>query len=132
MIAEQFPEPRRVNYVPATDEPDEDGVLDVGFYKGKLKDGRPYRAECWRMDELVMLTVMFSSIGLERKRRPGLATLLTKEKIVKFRSQVRRLQCHKTFDDVNNPVWAINLPLGENAELQIKLQPYRLVKELEK
>ena len=35
-------------------------MQDVGYYNGKLSDGRAYRLECWRMDDMLMLTVMFS------------------------------------------------------------------------
>ena len=47
MLIKKFPVPCRVDYVPSPYEPDEDGVQDVGYYNGKLSDGRAYRLECW-------------------------------------------------------------------------------------
>ena len=69
MLIKKFPVPCRVDYVPSPYEPDEDGVQDVGYYNGKLSDGRAYRLECWRMDDMLMLTVMFSDRCLEGYRR---------------------------------------------------------------
>ena len=63
MLIKKFPVPCRVDYVPSPYEPDEDGVQDVGYYNGRLSDGRAYRLECWRMDDMLMLTVMFSDRG---------------------------------------------------------------------
>ena len=40
MLIKKFPVPCRVDYVPSPYEPDEDGVQDVGYYNGKLSDGR--------------------------------------------------------------------------------------------
>lgn len=73
MLIKKFPVPCRVDYVPSPYEPDEDGVQDVGYYNGKLSDGRAYRLECWRMDDMLMLTVMFSDRCLEGYRREDMA-----------------------------------------------------------
>ena len=73
MLIKKFPVPCRVDYVPSPYEPDEDGVQDVGYYNGKLSDGRAYRLECWRMDDMLMLTVMFSDRCLEGYRREDAA-----------------------------------------------------------
>lgn len=61
MLFKKYTAPCRVNYVPSPYEPDEDGVMDVGYKIGVFSDGRPYRLECWRMDEMLMLTVLFSN-----------------------------------------------------------------------
>ena len=59
MLIKKFPAPSRIDYVASPYEPNEDGVMDVGYYNGALSDGRAYRLECWRMDEMLMMTVMF-------------------------------------------------------------------------
>ena len=64
MLFKKYTAPCRVNYVPSPYEPDEDGVMDVGYKNGVFSDGRPYRLECWRMDAMLMLTVLFSNEGL--------------------------------------------------------------------
>ena len=42
-----------------------DDTLDIGWAKGTLSDGRPYRAECWCQDQVTMLTIFFSTLGLQ-------------------------------------------------------------------
>ena len=45
MLIKKFNAPCRVDYVPSPYEPDEDGVMDVGYKNGQLSDGRAYRME---------------------------------------------------------------------------------------
>ena len=96
MLIKKFPVPCRVDYVPSPYEPDEDGVQDVGYYNGKLSDGRAYRLECWRMDDMLMLTVMFSDQCLEGYRRDDMPLLLELEGIVSFTGTSRKLQATRT------------------------------------
>ena len=42
MQAIKFPVPNRSEYIPSPYEPDADGVLDIGYYKGSIIGGRPY------------------------------------------------------------------------------------------
>ena len=48
----EFIEPDRSNYIVSAHKPNDEGVRDIGFVKGTFLDGRPYRLECWCMDEL--------------------------------------------------------------------------------
>ena len=128
MLIKKFPVPCRVDYVPSPYEPDEDGVQDVGYYNGKLSDGRAYRLECWRMDDMLMLTVMFSDLCLEGYRREDMPLLLEAEEIVRFTGASRKLQAARTEDDRGQNVWAINLLLankkGTYAEIVPELTRY--------
>lgn len=128
MLIKKFPVPCRVDYVPSPYEPDEDGVQDVGYYNGKLSDGRAYRLECWRMDDMLMLTVMFSDRCLEGYRREDMALLLELEDIVCFKGTNRKLQATRTEDDRGQTVWAINIMLankkGSYAEIIPSLNRY--------
>lgn len=128
MLIKKFPVPCRVDYVPSPYEPDEDGVQDVGYYNGKLSDGRAYRLECWRMDDMLMLTVMFSDRCLEGYRREDMALLLELEDIVCFTGTSRKLQAARTEDDRGQTVWAINIMLankkGTYAEIVPSLNRY--------
>lgn len=130
MLIKKFPVPCRVDYVPSPYEPDEDGVQDVGYYNGRLSDGRAYRLECWRMDDMLMLTVMFSDLCLEGYRREDMPLLLEAEEIVRFTGAGRKLQAARTEDDRGQNVWAINLLLankkGTYAEIVPKLTRYIL------
>ena len=128
MLIKKFPVPCRVDYVPSPYEPDEDGVQDVGYYNGRLSDGRAYRLECWRMDDMLMLTVMFSDLCLEGYRREDMPLLLEAEELVRFTGASRKLQAARTEDDRGQNVWAINLLLankkGTYAEIVPELTRY--------
>lgn len=130
MLIKKFPVPCRVDYVPSPYEPDEDGVQDVGYYNGRLSDGRAYRLECWRMDDMLMLTVMFSDLCLDGYRREDMPLLLEAEEIVRFTGESRKLQAARTEDDSGQKVWAINLLLankkGTYAEIVPELTRYIL------
>lgn len=130
MLIKKFPVPCRVDYVPSPYEPDEDGVQDVGYYNGRLSDGRAYRLECWRMDDILMLTVMFSDLCLDGYRREDMPLLLEAEEIVRFTGESRKLQAARTEDDRSQKVWAINLLLankkGTYAEIVPELTRYIL------
>lgn len=130
MLIKKFPVPCRVDYVPSPYEPDEDGVQDVGYYNGRLSDGRAYRLECWRMDDMLMLTVMFSDLCLDGYRREDMPLLLEAEEIVRFTGEGRKLQAARIEDDRGQKVWAINLLLankkGTYAEIVPELTRYIL------
>lgn len=129
MLKKPFPAPCRVDYVPSPYEPDEDGVIDVGYRTGKLSDNRPYRLECWRMDDMLMVTIMFCDIGLRAYKREDMHLLLEAEELVRFVGEKRPLQCALTEDDLGRGVWALNLLLqnrkGKNAELCVELNSYK-------
>lgn len=130
MLIKKFNVPCRVNYVPSPYEPDEDGVMDVGYKIGALSDGRSYRLECWRMDDMLMLTVLFSAQGLEGYVRGDMPLLLAGEEILTFNTGVTpRLQAARTVDDIGQSMWALNLMLadkkGTYAELMVELNSYR-------
>ena len=131
MLFKKFTAPCRVDYVPSPYEPNEEGVMDVGYKNGVMSDGRPYRLECWRMDELLMLTVLFSNQGLTGYKRADMPLLLEGEEILRFVGAGKpRLQAAQTTDDVGQSMWAINLMLADNkgtyAELAMQLHSYRL------
>lgn len=129
MLIKKFPIPTRIDYVPSPYEPDEDGVQDVGYKSGTLSDGRGYRLECWRMDDMLMITIMFSDLALEGYKREDMPLLLESEGLVSFLGERRPLQAARTTDDAGNSVWAINMMLQNNkgkiAELSLELHSYR-------
>ena len=130
MLIKRYPAPCRVDNVPSPYEPDEDGVMDVGYKTGSLSDGRSYRLECWRMDEMLMLTIMFADKALEGYCRADMPLLLEGEGLLEFKVDKPRLQAARTKDDAGNSMWAVNLMLangkGTYAELLVPLNRYRL------
>lgn len=129
MLSKKIPVPCRVDYTPSPYEPDEDGVMDVGYKNGVLSDGRKYRLECWRMDDMLMLTVMFSDKGLEAFKRADMYLVLEAEGILRYTAAKHPLQANRTQDDVGNNVWAINIMLanakGIYGELLVELNSYK-------
>ena len=131
MLIKKYDAPCRVGYVPPPYEPDEDGVMDVSYLTGTMSDGRPFRLECWRMEEMLMLTVLFSSQGLSAYSRADMPLLLEGEEILRFVGTGKpKLQAAQTTDDVGQKMWALNLMLANNkgtyAELLVQLHSYRL------
>ena len=131
MLIKKYNAPCRVGYVPSPYEPDEEGVMDVGYLTGTMSDGRPFRLECWRMEEMLMLTVLFSSQCLSAYRRADMPLLVEGEEILRFVGTGKpKLQAAQTTDDVGQKMWALNLMLANNkgtyAELLVQLHSYRL------
>lgn len=125
----KFAKPCRVDYIPSPLEPDEDGVMDVGYRLGKLSDGREYRLECWRMDDMLMATILFADECLAAYKRQDMPLLLECEGILEFVGESKRLQATRTCDDVEQGMWAINIMLqdkkGKYAELLVELNRYK-------
>lgn len=114
MIDNKYCMPRRVDFTPSPLEPDDDGVQDVGYRTGKLSDGRPYRMECWRMDDMVMVTIMFADKALSTYGRQDMLLLVEAEELVHFNGSKRSLQAAMTEDDAGNKVWALNIMLANH------------------
>lgn len=124
----KFFEPDRSDYRVSAREPDDYGVLDIGFAKGSFSDGRPYRLECWCMDSLVMATVFFDESLLTAWNRLDVALLLELEEVFKFRGGPF-VQASRTKDDKGRGVWAANVTVkdeqGLYAEILRPIQRYR-------
>ncbi len=129
MLIKKFARPDRSGYQPSLYEPDEDGIMDVGYHKGQLSDGRPYHLECWRMDDMLMATVIFSDFGLAAYKRMDMACLLEAEEIVDFTGVKRFLQCGHLEDNAEQAMWAVNIMLankeGSYGKLLVALNRYR-------
>ena len=129
MLVKKFAKPDRSDYQPSPFEPNDDGVMDVGYHKGSLCDGRPYHLECWRMDDMLMATIIFSDAGLSAYKRQDMACLVEAEGLVDFTTAKRFLQCGHLEDDAEQSMWALNLMLanakGTYGKLQVELNRYR-------
>ena len=128
MLISKFEKPDRSEYQPSPYEPNDDGVMDVGYQKGILSDGRPYQLECWRMDEMLMATLIFSDEGLTAYRREDMLCLVMAEEIVSFTGSKYFLQYGHLVDDAEQSMWAINIMLanakGTYGQLNIKINRY--------
>ncbi len=93
---------------------DEDGVIDIGWCEGLLADGRPFRVEMWAQDGLSMLTIFFSTIGLEGASQKDLGDLIVAESLVSFRPDVpERCDPHLFTDDTGCAFWSVNVFVGD-------------------
>lgn len=124
----EFIEPNRSNYNISAREPNDEGVLDIGFAKGMFSDGRPYRLECWCMDELIMATVYLDERHITAWKRLDLALLLELEGLLRFKDGPF-LQAARVKDDAGHAVWAVNVMLkdadGLHTEILRPIQKYR-------
>ena len=124
----KYIEPDRSEYIVSAQEPDDDGVLDLGFAKGVFSDGRPYKIECWCMDEIVMATVLFDEALMTAWKRADFTLLLELEELFKFNGKPL-VQAARMKDDAGRGIWAVNVMLknakGQQAELLRPMQRYR-------
>ena len=113
----EFIEPDRSNYIVSAHKPNDEGVRDIGFVKGTFLDGRPYRLECWCMDELIMASVFFDERYLTAWKRLDFALLLELEGVLQFK------------DGKGRGIWAVTVMLkddnGLHAEVLTPVQRYR-------
>ena len=109
----EFIEPDRSNYIVSAHKPNDEGVRDIGFVKGTFLDGRPYRLECWCMDELIMASVFFD------ERYLG---------VLQFKDGPY-LQAGRMKDGKGRGIWAVTVMLkdddGLHAEVLTPVQRYR-------
>ena len=122
MLIKKYNAPCRVDYVPSPYEPDEDGVMDVGYKNGVLSDGRPFRLECWRMDDMLMVTIMFSDWALSTWTRADMLILVEFEDLIEFTGTKRSLQAARTTDDAGNNVWGLNIMLANHKGIYGKIK----------
>jgi len=113
---------------------DDDGVIDIGWCDGVLSDGRAYRAEMWAQDQISLLTIFFSTIGMEEFDAEQIRRLIQIEGLVSF---VENGQQHctalKFTDDAGNEVWSVNVVVGDEEKSfltkSIPIFPYSKIGE---
>lgn len=81
------------------------------------------------MDEMLMMTVMFSDFGLTAWKRQDMFCLLELEGILEYTSPRRAVQCAMTKDDSEKGVWALNMMLsngeGTYGKILVPLKSYK-------
>ena len=116
----EFIEPDRSNYIVSAHKPGDDGVLDLGFAKGAFSDGRPYKIECWCMEEFVMATVLFDEALITAWKRADFALLLELEELFKFNGRPL-VQAARMKDDAGRGIWAVNVMVKNDKGLQAEI-----------
>lgn len=113
----------------------EEGVLDVGWCDGVLSDGRAFRAEMWAQDQISMLTIFFSTVGMKELDAAAIRQLVHKEQLVLFGENESQRHCTATkfTDDAGNEVWSVNIVVGDDENTFIRdsvpIFPYSKVGE---
>lgn len=128
-----YPAPDRSGFVPNSAKTAENDQLDIGWSTGILSDGRPFRAECWAQDQVTMLTLFFSTKGLEQATSEELLALLEVEGVIAFTGAERYGTAAKLVDAGNNEMWSMNIVVGADDQAfvrdNIELHPYQEQRE---
>lgn len=115
-IQPKFPIPDRSSQ-PIRLAKDEDGVVDIARCHGVSSDGRAFRAEMWAQDQISMLTIFFSTAGLEDLDPEAMKRFVEQEGLVSFRTTApSRCTAVSVTDDAGNPVWSVNVMVGDEDE----------------
>ena len=97
-----------------------DGILDIGWTEGILSDGRPYRAELWAQDQITVLTVFFSVLGLEDFDAAALSGLIETHGVVSFGRLSAPISASLFQDEKENMFWSVNIAVGDEESTFIK------------
>jgi hypothetical protein len=123
-----YPVPDRSDKRPRFTRTPEDDRLDIGWSEGILTDGRPYRTESWCQDQVMLLTVFFSALGLEAASNPDLADLLVREQLLRFTGAARHVAGVRFVDPSGHELWAVNVVIGDEddtfVEDRVPVWPY--------
>jgi len=115
----KFPIPDRTNR-PIRTVKDEDGVIDIGWCDGVLSDGRGFRAETWAQDQVTVLTVLFSVVGLAGLDQAAMKRFIEQEQLVAFGATGPRYCTAAMFtDEAGNQFWSVNIVVGDDEETYI-------------
>lgn len=80
----EYPRPDRSDFHPRFEQTSDDESVDIGWAEGAMRDGRPWRAECWTDFGFTYLTYNISNIGLEGETLDNLRDLLAREGLIEF------------------------------------------------
>ena len=109
----RYPRPDRSTYTPNFRKTVEDPALDIGWAEWTLKDGRPWRAECWAEDGITSLTFFFSSKRMESLSDADFAALLEAEDLLRFTGDRRYVASGAFTDAAGNAMWSVNVVVGD-------------------
>ncbi len=125
---EKYPKPDRSQMRPNFAQTLENMVLDIAWGEGAFSDGRPFRVEFWRQEQVTLLTYFFSTRGLENISTSDAAELLVKEGLIEFLGEERYVSPGKTYDYSGNEMWSVNIIIGDGGSMfvydKFPLKPY--------
>jgi hypothetical protein len=131
-----FPKPDRSKIVPNFKRGADNPEMDLGWSEGVLPDGRPFRAEVWESDGILMLSIFLSAEGLDLSDEEDAAAYVEKMGLVVFYAEEPGCEAFKHVDDSGHEMWSVNVLLhyeGEqSAESPHKFHPYAQDPEINK
>lgn len=125
----EYPAPDRSSVSRTFTKKSLDDDLDLSWYEGTFRDGRPYRKEYWANSGSSYLTYFFSSIGMEHLSDEQLIQHLVGEDLFSFIGEKRFFVAARKDDNSGNNMWSVNVTVGnDDGEIylidQRDLQPY--------
>ena len=123
-----FHRPDRSDYVPILEKTPQNDPIDIGWFEGRMSDGRPYRVERWEQGGLKVATVFFSMEGIEQLSQTALRELLATEGIFDFVGP-GTVAGSQYADASGRLVWSVSVILMEHGRVlareRFKVLPYR-------
>lgn len=96
------------------------GEVNIGWNAGLLKDGRPFFAECWAVDQITTLTFYFSTRGIENITRVEMDKLLLDSGYFTYRDEKHYLPFVETFgkseDSEYDQFYSVGVTVGVEDE----------------
>ncbi len=129
----KYPHPHFKPQSNFSDEIDEEGCVDsdIGYLEGEFSDERPYRVECWAIDDVQMATIYFSDRNIRKMSKEDLVKYLEGEHLVCWLQDRKNIQCRHIKDDLDISMWAVNVKLcdakSKYAEIQGEIIPYECI-----
>ena len=116
---------------------------DAGYGEGTLKDGRPYRAECWFEVNLTCLTCFLPTVGIENYSAEDFKKLVVSEGLISFDDENflssgysgDNVEAKKVTDASGNEMWSITVIIGDDdgtyADNLFKMKRYKFPYKVE-
>ena len=117
-----YPRPDRSGFRPNLRKTAANEVLDVGWAEGHLSDGRPFRVECWALNQTTNLTIFWSTSGIDHLNSDDLKDLLVREGLLTFKGQRRIGTGKKWIDPSGNEMYSFNVVVGDDEETFVEIQ----------
>jgi hypothetical protein len=67
----------------------------------------------WAQDQISMLTIFFSTVGLETLDAAAIRQLVVNERLVSFKDGPQYCTSLKFTDDAGNELWSVNIVVGD-------------------
>ena len=114
IVTMRYPRPHfkpQAAMVEVTEDDDEVIDRDLGYIEGEFSDSRPYRVECWCVEEVRMATIYFSDRKLKDSTKEDLLEFLEQQGLVRWLPGKKNLQPRNVKDELGRSMWAINIKL---------------------